>query len=67
MLPEVKSWRDTGDTPYRKNHQEEAKLRLLRIPSLHIAFPLHGKWRNLEGSHATRRQLLLAPEKQTTR
>jgi hypothetical protein len=23
MLP--KSWRDTEDTPYRKNHQEEAK------------------------------------------
>jgi hypothetical protein len=22
----VKSWRDTGDSPYRKNHQEEAKL-----------------------------------------
>jgi hypothetical protein len=22
----VKSWRDAGDTPYRKNHQEEAKL-----------------------------------------
>jgi hypothetical protein len=26
MLPKVKSWRDTGDTPYRKNHGEEAKL-----------------------------------------
>jgi hypothetical protein len=26
MLPKVKSWRDTGDTPYRKYHQEEAKL-----------------------------------------
>jgi hypothetical protein len=25
MLPKVKSWRDTEDTPYRKNHQEEAK------------------------------------------
>jgi hypothetical protein len=24
--PKVKSWRDTRDTPYRKNHQEEAKL-----------------------------------------
>jgi hypothetical protein len=22
----VKSWRDTGDTPCRKDHQEEAKL-----------------------------------------
>jgi hypothetical protein len=20
MLPKVKSWRDSGDTPYRKNH-----------------------------------------------
>jgi hypothetical protein len=26
VLPEVKSWRDAGDTPYRKNHQEEANL-----------------------------------------
>jgi hypothetical protein len=26
MLPKVKSWRDTGDTHYRKNHPEEAKL-----------------------------------------
>jgi hypothetical protein len=26
VLSKVKSWRDTGDTPYRKNHQEEAKL-----------------------------------------
>jgi hypothetical protein len=25
MPPKVKSWRDAGDTPYRKNHQEEAK------------------------------------------
>jgi hypothetical protein len=25
LPPKVKSWRDTGDTPYRKNHQEEAK------------------------------------------
>jgi hypothetical protein len=24
--PTVKSWRDTGDTPCRKAHQEEAKL-----------------------------------------
>jgi hypothetical protein len=24
--PKVKSWRDAGDTPYRKNHPEEAKL-----------------------------------------
>jgi hypothetical protein len=26
MLPKVKSWRDAGDTHYRKNHREEAKL-----------------------------------------
>jgi hypothetical protein len=26
MLPKVNSWRDTGDAPGRKNHQEEAKL-----------------------------------------
>jgi hypothetical protein len=26
VLPEVKSWRDPGDTPYTKNHLEEAKL-----------------------------------------
>jgi hypothetical protein len=26
MPPKVKSWRDAGDTPYRKNHREEAKL-----------------------------------------
>jgi hypothetical protein len=26
MLPKIKSWRDAGDTSYRKNHQEEAKL-----------------------------------------
>jgi hypothetical protein len=26
MSPKVKSWRDAVDTPYRKNHREEAKL-----------------------------------------
>jgi hypothetical protein len=26
MLPKIESWRDTEDTHYRKNHQEEAKL-----------------------------------------
>jgi hypothetical protein len=25
MPPKVKSWRDAGDTPYRKNQEEEAK------------------------------------------
>jgi hypothetical protein len=29
--PTVKSWRDTGDTPCRKAHQEEAKLTLPRL------------------------------------
>jgi hypothetical protein len=26
MSSKVKSWKDTGDTPYRKNNQEKAKL-----------------------------------------
>jgi hypothetical protein len=26
MPPIVKSWRDAGNTPYRQNHREEAKL-----------------------------------------
>jgi hypothetical protein len=26
MLPKVKSWRDAGDMPCKKNHQEKAKL-----------------------------------------
>jgi hypothetical protein len=26
MLPKVKSWREAGDTPHRKNHREKAKL-----------------------------------------
>jgi hypothetical protein len=26
ILPKVKSWRDAGNTPCRKNHREEAKL-----------------------------------------
>jgi hypothetical protein len=26
VLPKVKPWRDTGDTHYRKNDLEEAKL-----------------------------------------
>jgi hypothetical protein len=26
VLPKVKSWRDDGDIPYRKNHRDEAKL-----------------------------------------
>jgi hypothetical protein len=67
MLPKVKSWRDTGDTPYRKYHQEEAKLWLLHTPSPHVASPLHVKQRNQEGSHAARCQLLPAREMQTTR
>jgi hypothetical protein len=52
VLPKVKSWRDAGDIPYRKNHPKEAKLRLLHTLYLRIAFPLHVKWRSKEGSHA---------------
>jgi hypothetical protein len=52
----VKSWRHVGDTLCRKNHQEEAKLWHLHTTSLCIASPLHIKWRNQEGSCATRRQ-----------
>jgi hypothetical protein len=26
MPPKVKSWRDSGDTSYRKNQREQAKL-----------------------------------------
>jgi hypothetical protein len=52
MLPKVNSWRDAGDTPGRKNHQEEAKLQHLHTPSPSIASPIHVKWRNKEGSHA---------------
>jgi hypothetical protein len=57
VLPKVKSWRDSGDTPGMKNHQEEPKLRLLHTPSPCIASPLHIKQRNQEGSRAARRQL----------
>jgi hypothetical protein len=53
MLPKVKSWRDTGNTPYRKNPSR----RLLHTPSLSIASPLQVKQRNKEGSHTTRHQL----------
>jgi hypothetical protein len=41
MLPKVNSWRDAGDIPGRKNHQEEAKLQHLHTPNLHIAAPCH--------------------------
>jgi hypothetical protein len=58
MLPKVNSWRDAGDTPGRKNHQEEAKLQQLHTPSPHIASPCNLKWRNKEGSRTARCQLL---------
>jgi hypothetical protein len=58
LLLKVKSWRDTRDTPGRKNHQEEAKLQHLHTPNLYIASPLHVKQRNQEGSRTARRQLL---------
>jgi hypothetical protein len=68
LLPKVNSWRNAGDTPCRKNHQEEAKLQHLHSPSTCITSPLHVKWRNQEGSCAARCQLLPpAWEKQTTR
>jgi hypothetical protein len=54
-FPKVKSWRDTGETPCRKNHPEEAKLQHLHTPS-----PFHVKGRNQEGSLTARCQLLLA-------
>jgi hypothetical protein len=53
--PKVKSWRDAGDTHYRKNHREEAKLWLLHTPSPRIASPLHVKQRNQKGSCAATR------------
>jgi hypothetical protein len=49
MLPKVNSWRDAGDTPGRKNHQEDVKLRHLHSPSLRIASLHNVKWRNQEG------------------
>jgi hypothetical protein len=58
VLLKVKSWRDAGDTPGRKNHQEEAKFQHLHSPSLHIASPFHIKRRNQEGSNTARRQCL---------
>jgi hypothetical protein len=41
LLPKVNSWRDTGDTTGRKNHQEEAKLLHLytRPPPQSIPMP----------------------------
>jgi hypothetical protein len=53
--PIVKSGRDGGDTPYRQNHQEEAKLCLLHTSSLHRTSPLHTKQRNQEGPQPTSR------------
>jgi hypothetical protein len=66
-LLKIKSWRDAGDTPYRKNHQEEAKFWLLHTPSPCIASPLHIKWRNKESSCTTRHHFLPARGTQTTR
>jgi hypothetical protein len=58
MLPKVKSWRDAGDMPCRKNHQKEAKFQHLHTPSPHIASPLHIKRKKQEGSHTARCQRL---------
>jgi hypothetical protein len=60
MPPKVNSWRDTGNTPGRKNHQEEAKLCDLHTLSQHIASPSHVKQKNQEGSRSTRHQLLIS-------
>jgi hypothetical protein len=49
----VKSWRDTGDTPCRQNHREEAKLWPLHTSSQCRASPLHVKQRKQEGPQAT--------------
>jgi hypothetical protein len=46
MLPKIESWRDTEDTHYRKNHQEEAKLWLLNTPTPCRTSPLYVKQRN---------------------
>jgi hypothetical protein len=54
VLPKLNSCRDAGDTPVKKNHQEEAKLGNLHTPSPHIASQLHVKWRNKEGSYAAK-------------
>jgi hypothetical protein len=62
MLPKMKSWREAGDMPCRKNHHKEEKLQHLHTPSPCIASPLHVKWRNQVGSHDTRRQLLTCLE-----
>jgi hypothetical protein len=58
VLPKVKSWRDTGDTPGKINHQEEAKLQHPHTPSPCITSPLHVKCRNQEGSHTEGHQCL---------
>jgi hypothetical protein len=52
MPPIVKSWRDTGDTPCRQNHCEEAKLWPRHTSSQRRESPLHIKRRNQEGPGA---------------
>jgi hypothetical protein len=47
MLPKVKSWRDAGDTAYRKDHLEEAKFDPSTPPAHaeHPHFTLKGETR----------------------
>jgi hypothetical protein len=40
VLPKVKSWRDTGHMPGRKDHQEEAKLTPPHPQPAHSIHPL---------------------------
>jgi hypothetical protein len=57
VLPKVNFWRDDGDTPGRQNHKE-AKHWHLHTLSPHTVSLHHVKWRNQEGSHTARCQLL---------
>jgi hypothetical protein len=47
MLPKVKSRRDAGDIPYRKNHREEANFDPSTPPACakHLHFMLNGETR----------------------
>jgi hypothetical protein len=55
----VKSWRDAGDTPYRKNHQEEAKFDSFTPPASaeHLHFTLNGETRRAPGPPVTCTQM----------
>jgi hypothetical protein len=55
----MKSWRDTGDTPCRQNHQEDAKLWPLHTSSWCRASPIHinGETTRVPGPPVTRTQM----------